>query len=89
MRTVREMARLLGWPEAHRMSDHVHYPLPATPRPKVIVWRTRPGHWGWVIGHRISIGMVELDGPYGHAPTQPAALALGLAALDTASVRRP
>lgn len=57
--------------------------------PKLIVRRDRPGRWLWIIGtfigpHRAVIAPRQ----YGSAPTQPAALALGLAALEHASIRR-
>lgn len=86
MRTPLELARALGWPEARQAAPVGVNLLDPTPT-KLIVWRQSPGAWLWVIGRRVSRHSIEEAGPMGRAPTQPAALALGLAALDTHSVR--
>lgn len=54
---------------------------------KVIVWRARPGIWCWSVGTKApwNRNIVFSDGPDGTAPSQPVALALGLAALATAT----
>jgi hypothetical protein len=74
VRTPLEIARLLGWPEAQR--------------PKLIVWRSRPGVRCWLVGHRFGRNGIEESGHGGgSARTHAEALAVGLAALETASVR--
>lgn len=94
MRTPREIARALGWPEAHRAPDHVHYPLPTTTeitagvesssplRLRITHSRVHAGTWVWRV---LDDNDWWLDS--GRAPSQPAALALGLAALEAAHAR--
>lgn len=75
-------------PIVQQALDQITRETLAKVRPKVIVWRDSPGCWLWIIGRRVGPnGYVRpTAGPGGHAPTQPAALALGLAALETATV---
>lgn len=99
MRTPLELARALGWPEVKQADVMLWPPSPiedgraAGPvsmrleqRPKLRLRVTRgrlgTGRWCWRI--------INEHGEWhtgGAAPSQPAALALGLAALDTATVR--
>lgn len=73
------IARALGWPEARQA---------VAPRLKLTVRAARDFSgtphsdvWAW----RLTDGETRIDG--GITTSQPGALALGLAALDTASVR--
>ena len=105
MRTPRDIARALGWPEARRKDERITvfcnapdcgWKTPvgsyddvgpvseahrATHPPKLTVRRDAPGSWTWEIVQGGGSSM-------GWAPSQPAALALGLAALDTTRSHR-
>jgi hypothetical protein len=55
---------------------------------KLIVRRDAPGRWLWIIGTWTGPAKAVITPrKFGHGPSQPAALALGLAALEAASAR--
>lgn len=103
MRTPRQIARTLGWPEG-RQEDLVTavctvpgcgwtrsasdqealVALAAEHRhpPKLRIYRAAPGSWYYDLDK----GNGQGEGAW--APSHPAALALGLAALEAASMRR-
>jgi hypothetical protein len=90
MRTPLEIARLLGWPEAQRRAwdwdgQPIRMPDLIVEGPRVVKLRVKKdpttGRWEWALWEGCR------SHGYGLAPTQPAALAVGLAALETASVR--
>jgi hypothetical protein len=94
MRTPTQIARILGWPEAKvpdgaclhlRLTEARDCPtcgptvadeLARTQRPRLAVWKGG-GRWWW-----------SVPSGFGSQPTWPQALAVGLAALESASVGR-